>query len=422
MKILIERNKFQILTLLIILCLLLSLVYTFFVTETYSYMGFSSNFSLSRLLVSFSILLFTLFLFNWIKINDFIYFVGNIYFVLTIIPSSITYTNQLINISILFSHYFIFYSIFLIGNYIYFPVKLFSIKENNKIILVVLFSFLMIIPFIIKFLPHINLKNLLLQDIYETRAIQRKISSPYYGYTYSILCKVLVPILIVYSIVYKNYKLLLFGFFLLIFLFLCGAHKSVLLGSILLVLFYFGNVINKLKMFLSLTIIIIVSFSVFYTIDNESLLPLSIVARRAFFVPSLLDSFYFDFFEQTPLYWSGSIGRNFIDYVYDKPIPYIIGEVYFSDPEMAANNGIVSDGFSNAGFLGVIINGLFLGFYMSVIKSLNISHKFYGLYFLLLISIISSSLPVVLLTHSGIALLIFALIFQKNTSKFDSLK
>ena len=207
MKILIERNKFQILTLLIILCLLLSLVYTFFVTETYSYMGFSSNFSLSRLLVSFSILLFTLFLFNWIKINDFIYFV------LTIIPSSITYTNQLINISIFFSNFFIFYSIFLIGNYINFSVKLFSIKENNKLILVIFLSFLLLIPFVIKFLPYINVKNLLLQDIYETRAIQKKINIPYYGYSYSILSKVLIPILIVYSLVYKKYKTLLFVFF-----------------------------------------------------------------------------------------------------------------------------------------------------------------------------------------------------------------
>ena len=422
MKILIKRNKFQILILLVILYLLLSLVYTFFVAEKYSYMGFSSNFSFSRLLVSFSILLFTLFLINWVEINNFIYFVITIYFIFSIIPSSITYTNQLISTLIFFSHYFIFYSIFLIGNYIHFPVKFFSIKEKNKLALVVLFSCLLIIPFVIKFLPYINLKNLLLQDIYETRAIQAKISTPFYGYTYSILCKVLLPTLIVYSLVYKKYKTLLIGVFSLIFLFLCGAHKSVLLGSILLLIFYFGNVVNKLKFFLSLTVITIVSFSVFYIIDNEFNLPLSIVARRAFFVPSLLDSFYFDFFEDNPLYWSGSIGRNFIDYVYDKPIPYIIGEVYFSDPEMAANNGIVSDGFSNAGFLGVIINGLFLGFYMSVIKSLNISHKFYGLYFLLLISIISSSLPVVLLTHSGIALLIFALIFQKNTSKFDSLK
>ncbi|MBL6871549.1 MAG: hypothetical protein ISQ95_03030 [Flavobacteriales bacterium] len=389
--------------------------------KNFSYMGFSANFSFSRLLLSLSIFLFTLFLISYVKINDFIYFIGIIYFVLAIIPSSITYSNQLISVSILFSHYFIFYSIFIIGNYIRLPMKLFSIKENNKLLLVVFFSLLLIIPFFIKFLPYVNLKNLLLQDIYETRAIQRKINTPYYGYTYSVLNKVLIPILIVYSLVYKKYKTLLIGVFSLIFLFLCGAHKSVLLGSILLLLFYFGNVVNKLKFFLSLTIIIIVSFSVFYTIDNESLLPLSIVARRVFFVPSLLDSFYFDFFEQTPLYWSGSIGRNFIDYVYDKPVPYIIGEVYFNSTETAANNGIVSDGFSNAGFLGVIINGLFLGLYISVIKSLNISHKFYGLYFLLLISIISSSLPVVLLTHSGIALLISALIFQKNTTKFDSL-
>jgi hypothetical protein len=262
MKILIKRNKFQILILLVILCLLLSLVYTFFVAEKYSYMGFSSNFSFSRLLVSFSILLFTLFLINWVEINNFIYFVITIYFIFSIIPSSITYTNQLISTLIFFSHYFIFYSIFLIGNYIHFPVKFFSIKEKNKLALVVLFSCLLIIPFIIKFLPHINLKNLLLQDIYETRAIQRKINTPFYGYTYSVLTKVLIPILIVYSLVYKKYKTLLMGVFSLIFLFLCGAHKSVLLGSILLLLFYFGNVVNKLKFFLSLTIIIIVSFSV----------------------------------------------------------------------------------------------------------------------------------------------------------------
>lgn len=419
MQILIKKNKFLILILLVILFLLLNFIYAFFVVENYSYMGFSANFSFSRLLLSLSILLFTLYLISSTKVHEFIYFITILYFALSIIPSSITYTNQLISISILFSHYFIFYSIFLIGNYINIPIKLFSIKENNKLILVVLFSCLLMIPFIIKFSPFINLKNLLLQDIYETRAIHGEISTPFYGYTYSILSKVLIPTLIVYSLVYKKYKTLLIGVISLTFLFLCGAHKSVLLGSILLLFFYFGNVLNKLKFFLSLTIIIIVSFSIFYIIDNESLLPLSIVARRAFFVPSLLDKFYFDFFENNPLYWSGSIGRNFIEYRYGKPIPYIIGEVYFNSTKMAANNGVVSDGFSNAGILGVIINGLFLGLYMSVIKCLNISHKFYGLYFLLLISIISSSLPVVLLTHGGIALLIFALLLQKNTTKFD---
>ena len=112
MKILIKREKFQILILLVILFIVLSLVYTFFIVENYNYMGFSSNFSFSRLLVSFSILSFTLFLISYVKINDFIYFIGIIYFVLAIIPSSITYSNQLISVSILFSHYFIFYSIF----------------------------------------------------------------------------------------------------------------------------------------------------------------------------------------------------------------------------------------------------------------------------------------------------------------------
>ena len=104
----------------------------------------------------------------------------------------------------------------------------------------------------------------------------------------------------------------------------------------------------KLKIFLSLTIITIVSLSILYFIDNEFLLPLSIVARRGFFVPSLLDSFYFDFFDGNPLYWSTSIFENFIDYPYDKSIPYLIGEQYFNNAEMGANNGIVSDGFSNA--------------------------------------------------------------------------
>ena len=111
MRILINNNKFLILILLAVLFLLLTLVYKFFVVENYSYMGFLGCFSFSRLLLSFSILLFTLCLISSIKVHEFIYFIVILYLAFAIIPSSITYTNQLIGFSILISHYFILYSI-----------------------------------------------------------------------------------------------------------------------------------------------------------------------------------------------------------------------------------------------------------------------------------------------------------------------
>ena len=51
---------------------------------------------------------------------------------------------------------------------------------------------------------------------------------------------------------------------------------------------------------------------------------------------------------------------------------------------MSSNNGIVSDGFSQAGYLGILINAVFIGYILRYLNSNNIEFKYYGIIFIYL--------------------------------------
>ena len=150
-----------------------------------------------------------------------------------------------------------------------------------------------------------------------------------------------------------------------------------------------------------------------YFYDNYFLS--SLISRRVFFIPALLDTYYFEFFNSKPLYWSGSFLRSLFDYPYNLKPPYLIGSEYFGRADMSANNGIISDGYANLGWIGIIINILLISFIFSFFNSLKINHKFYGIFIAFFFSIVSSYLPTVLLTHGGILLMIVAQLFLRNT-------
>ena len=82
---------------------------------------------------------------------------------------------------------------------------------------------------------------------------------------------------------------------------------------------------------------------------------------------------------------------------------------------MNANNGLISDGYMNLGFTGVVINILVFSIIMTFIKSLKINLKYYGLIFIFIFSIISSPLSTVIITHGGLLLLIILTLSLKNS-------
>ncbi|HEI4071828.1 TPA: O30 family O-antigen polymerase, partial [Escherichia coli] len=132
----------------------------------------------------------------------------------------------------------------------------------------------------------------------------------------------------------------------------------------------------------------------------------SLFIRRLLFIPALLNTYYFDFFDNKFVYYSSSYLSSIIDYPYDRPIPEVIGLNYFNSDEMSANNGYISDGFANAGSIGIFINIVLASILLKIFKDYDVNPKYAGLIFVSFYAIQGSAMSTVLMTHGGILLLI----------------
>jgi hypothetical protein len=145
-------------------------------------------------------------------------------------------------------------------------------------------------------------------------------------------------------------------------------------------------------------------------------------AQRLFFMSSLLDIYYFDFFEGKPLYWSSSFLKPFLTYPYDIPPAFLIGKEYFGNAEIQANNGIISDGYTNFGMLGVLFNILVTVIIIRIIDAQKISHRFFGVFFIMFTTFQSSALSTLLLTHGIVILLLVSILVLRKTSAWMSMQ
>lgn len=273
-----------------------------------------------------------------------------------------------------------------------------------------------LLPYFYLYLPHLNFRNLLLIDIYESRYEQIEVSNRYTSYTYSLLTKFLIPSLLIIYIAKKDYLQVAFQSAILLFLFLCGAHKAVLFSLFMIFLFYFGDYDKKVNRFLGLLVSLLLIAQIEYLVSG-SVFAEGVFIQRTFFLNSLLDIFYFDFFSDTKLYWSGSFFKSFLSYPYDVEPSYIIGREYFNAPEMQANNGIISDGFINFGSWGVMINVLIFTTILLFVRSLGMSHHFFGIVFILIVTFRNSALSTSLLTHGVILFIVYSQFVLRNSSQ-----
>jgi hypothetical protein len=88
----------------------------------------------------------------------------------------------------------------------------------------------------------------------------------------------------------------------------------------------------------------------------------SLGLRRVLFVPAHLTSVYLEFFAVNPVvHLSESILlRGWLTYPYPVSVPHMIG-AFLGQPAMNSNNGLISDGFSNFGVVGVLVWAVLLG-------------------------------------------------------------
>jgi uncharacterized integral membrane protein len=99
------------------------------------------------------------------------------------------------------------------------------------------------------------------------------------------------------------------------------------------------------------------------------------------FIPALLNQWYFDFFNGRPFYFAEShVFNHFVKSPYEMPVGFLLTKIYWNQPTVYANNGIVSDGFMNLGYWGVIIFSIIFSLLFKVFSALNLHKAYFGLF------------------------------------------
>lgn len=375
------------------------------------------GFSTSRLLMATGLFFINLFLITETKKTKLAFIVLSIFFLLLTVPSLIAYTSgPIYPVKLLGYHQLFFFVLYFFSkiriDFDKFPI----LNKQQSLNLLIVITTVGLIPYLLVYGPHINLKNLILLDVYQTRSIMANLSNPYFGYTYSLFTKIIIPLIIVFALELKKRSWVVLGVLYLILFYLFGAHKTVYVGLVVVLVFYrfsYAQTIIKVLKYSNILIFLAVVFALF---SFDYLWIISF--RRIHFLPTLLDICYFDFFAEKPLFWSESILKSFIKYPYEMRHENLIGELYFNRSDIAANNGLVSDGLMNFGGLGVLINTFLVSTYFMVLNSLNISSRYFGLYLLVIFSFISSSVSIVFLTHGAFMLLLIS-IFMLRRHKLE---
>lgn len=270
--------------------------------------------------------------------------------------------------------------------------------------------------------------NLDIERVYEFRREAASELPGIFGYVYSNVASVLVPLALVLSFKFKNYWLVAAALLSSVVLMGMSHHKSVLFGpvavAVLYVIFARMRSVSLIgAMFLAIPVVCILE--IFYLRvglhSTEAAYINSLIVRRVLFVPPMLDSFYTQYFGVHQwYYWSASlIGSWAIKNPHGLTPPFVIGYEYFLDTDMSANTGVIGSGFANAGLVGVAIYSFLAGLLLSLLNAFGkrIGHAFVAAASIATMSNILSStdLLTAILTHGLLLLVIMLALFPSET-------
>jgi hypothetical protein len=290
-----EKYYLEIFYFLLSLIYFITIQYTWVFRKIHETKGFEVDFFFIKYVIITCFVLYTIKFFKKPKSDYFSKNILGVVLILDFIPSSIFYSSTAdIDWRIYFFHILLFYSLALTLSF-KFNIRIKTLNKKQILIFLLLIVLVGILPYF-RYISYINLKNLILIDIYDTRLKFRGLFDTYSGYTHSWLTRVVIPIIFVLSLKYKLKAIAVLNTLLLLFLYLMGAVKSVLLGSLLVVIFYFINK-DKILPFITKGLIALLLIAIFsYPFVEHDLNFFSVVVfRRMMFIPSLLDYCYFDF-------------------------------------------------------------------------------------------------------------------------------
>ena len=401
---------------LIIVFVLFYFSYSSLVGPNFGYMGFKNKFSFDSFLISCT-LVFTVALFISALKSDFDKYISVLLFVFVTSPNLVLYCFMETNDVIVFwSAFCVPLTVFFINILPVFKTKVVPLTTQKKFLW---FSLIFLSSLV--FLAHgfkLNLDVFMLKNIYELRLESRESSTKASVYAYFTLAKVICPVAIIWAIDNKDKYMALFSILILTYLYMTTGHKSVYFSVFIILAFMIGKNTHydKLRFFL---IGIVFLFCVLRILSDFFDLTLfeSLFIRRLFYIPALLNIYFFEYFDDLKLLYSGSFLSLLIDYPLERVPAREIGFVYFNSEDMSANNGYLSDGFANLGSLGIVISIFVTSWVFKFFKAYDVSPKYYGLIFVTFYAFQGSGLSASLFTHGVLLLTILIPFFLRGESQ-----
>lgn len=383
-------------------------------TGIYENLGFTLEFSIFKIIISLVIFALILYQVKFIK-NHFILLVWNIIFVYQFSSELIYFmhTNnasfvQIISVSLVLL-------MLITVSYFKGVLRVNNVMESSNLFEIL--AYVMFAPFLFLYFRYIDLSNLINRNVYETRAIFREISVPITGYLMAPLARVLLPSLIVQNFKKeKVMKVILFSL-MIIYLYLCGALKSVYIGLFAAIFFYFGTFKQKtyylLKIFSFVFLVILILF--FFT-ENYKLIDLPI--RRVFFVPPHLNNIYNNYFSDNFTYLSHSpFGLGLVEPTIKGNLPHYIGEFIIGKKGLSANIGVYTEGWLSLGLIGTVLFSLVISFVFFCLQVVRIKPEYFGIVFVYIYYLNTALLSTLLLTHALAFFILFSYLFLGDNKR-----
>ncbi|MGG5307135.1 hypothetical protein IGJ83_001827 [Enterococcus pernyi] len=382
----------------------LNLCYTLIIVKNYNYMGFELNFNTSKMII-ISFITFLLILYGETIKNTFLSMVWNVFFYLFYCGESIYFqyaSNN--NWEILFGIILFLVLLPIISNS---KKRLITYQfKGDTLKGLFLISCVLFVPVFLVYFRHINIRNLLFLDIYDTREVFRGVQTSIVGYLRAPLAMIILPISIVKSLEEKRYGYFSVSVFMIIFIFLAGAVKSIFIGLIAVLLFYFFSYRKKVFLFkISLFVLTWLSFISYYWKGNLFLIDVFI--RRVIFVPAYLNDVFTSYFRENYTYYSHSpLGLGLVDYKYDQSLSFFIGNEIIGREGLNANVGVLTEGYASFGVPGILFIVMLLLILFKYFDAIRFNSKFFGILFIYIYYLNTSFLSILLLTHGLLFLII----------------
>ena len=220
----------------------------------------------------------------------------------------------------------------------------------------------------------------------------------------------ILPIILIISLQKKKWIMSFLCIFVIFLNFSIQGSKSTLFKLLFcLFLYYFLRKKDLLKIVQYLFVLLVVfSLLEWWLIDSNFIS--SLVIRRVFFVPALLNSLYYDYIlESGPIFY-GKMASE---------INFDIGEEYFGNAEMRANNGMFTDAFMNLGYVGCLVYPFIYAFFFkccdSAFRGVNKQVVFFAT-LLIVTTMMSTVFTTALMTH-GIFMLCVVIYLLPRSSQ-----